>query len=157
MIHNNIEPNTSEVTSFIIQLLSQVQLFETPCTVACQVSLSFTISRSLLKLMSVKSMMPSNHCIRCRPLLLLPSIFPSIRGFSKELALHIRWPRYWSLGFSISPSKEYSGLISFRVDWFDLFAVQVSQESSPTLQFESISSLCSAFFMVHLSHPYMTT
>ena len=116
MIHNNIEPNTSEVTSFIIQLLSQVQLFETPCTVACQVSLSFTISWSLLKLMSVKSMMPSNHCILCRPLLLLPSIFPNIRVFSNESAFHIRWPKYWNFSFSISPSNEYSGLISFRIE-----------------------------------------
>ena len=104
-------------------LLSHVQFFATPWTAACQASLFITNSWSLVKLMSIELVMPSNHLILCRPLLLLPSIFPSIRGFSKELALHIRWPRYWSLGFSISPSKEYSGLISFRNDWFDLLAV----------------------------------
>ena len=108
-------------------LLSHVLLFATPWTVAHQPSLSFTISQSLLKLMSIESVMPSNHLILCHPLLLLPSIFPSIRVFSNESALHIRWPKYWSS--SISPSNEYSGLISFRIDWFDLPAVQGTLKS----------------------------
>ena len=102
---------------FVVQLLTCVQLFVTPWAAAGQTSLSFTISRSLLKLMSIKSVMPSNHLILCHPLLLLPSIFPSIRVFSNELALHMRWPKYWS--FSFSPSSEYSGLISLRIEWFD--------------------------------------
>ena len=158
MIHNNIEPNTSEVTSFIIQLLSQVQLFETPCTVACQVSLSFTISWSLLKLMSVKSMMPSNHCILCRPLLLLPSIFPSIKVFSNESVLLLRCPKYWSFSFSISPFSEYSGLVSFRIDWFDLLEVQGTLKSFLQHHNSKASILWhSTFFMVQFSHPYMTT
>ena len=110
--------------------------------------------RSLFKPMSTESVMPSNHLILCRPLLLLPSIFPSIRVFSNELALCIRWPKYWS--FSISPSNEYSGLISFRINWFDLLAVWGTLESYPAPQFESICRR-SAFFMVQLSHPYMTT
>ena len=105
-----------------VQLLSCVQLFATPWTAACQASLSITNSWSLLKLMSIKSVMPSNHLILCCPLL-LPSIFPSIRVFSKESVLHIRRPKYWSYSFSISPSNEYSGLVSFRIDWFDLLAV----------------------------------
>ena len=106
----------------VVQSLSHVRLFATPWTAAHQASPSFTISWSLLKFMSIKSIelvMPSNHLILCRPLLLLPSIFPSIQVFSKELALCIRWPQYWNFGFSISPSNEYSGLISFRIDWFD--------------------------------------
>ena len=107
-----------------IQLLSHIWLIATPWTPACQASLSFTISQSLLKLMSIESVMPSSHLILCCPLLLLPSIFPSIRVFSNESALCIRWPKYWSFSFSISPSKEYSGFISFRIDWFDLLAVQ---------------------------------
>ena len=106
------------------QLLSRVQLFATPWTVAGQASLSITDSRSLLKFMSIKLVMPSNHLILCRSLFLLPSVFPSIRVFSSESVLHIRWPKYWSFSFSISPSNEYSGLISFRMDWFDLLAVQ---------------------------------
>ena len=106
------------------QSLSHVQLFATPETAAHQASLSFTVSWSLLKLMSIKSMMPSNYLILCRPYLLLPSIFPSIRDFSNESALQIRWPEYWSFSFTISPSNEYSGLNSFRIDWFDLLAVQ---------------------------------
>ena len=105
----------------IAQLISRVQLFVTPWTAAHQPSLTFTISRSFLKRMSIKSVMPSNHLILCRPLLLLPSVFASIRVFSSESALLIRWPKYWS--FSISPASEYSGLISFRMDWFDLLAV----------------------------------
>ena len=107
-----------------VQLLSRVWLFATPWTAAQQVSLSFTSSRSLLKLMSIESVMPSNHLILYRPLLLPPSMFPSIRVFPNESVLCIRWPKYWSFGFSISPSNEYSGLISFRIDWFDLLAVQ---------------------------------
>ena len=107
----------------VVQLLSRVWLFATPWTAACQASLSITISQSSLKLMSIDSVMPSNHFILCHPLL-LPSIFPSIRVFSDELVLHIRWPKYWSFSFSISPSNEYSGLISFKIDWFDLLAVQ---------------------------------
>ena len=107
------------------QLLSHIRLFVTPWTAACQASLSFCISWSFLKLVSTESMIPSNHLILCQPLLLLPSIFPGIRVFSTELALCIRWPKYWSFSFSISPSNEYSGLISFRINWFDLLAVQV--------------------------------
>ena len=107
-----------------VQSLSTVQLFETPWTTARQVSLSITNSQSLLKVMSIESVMPSNHLIFCCPLLLLPSIFPSIRVFSNESVLRIRWPKYWSFSFSISPSSEYSGLISFRIDCFDLLAVQ---------------------------------
>ena len=108
----------------VFQPLSSVQLFATPWTAAHQASPSFTVSRSLLKLMSIESVMPSNHLILCHPLLFLSSIFPSIRVFSKESALCIRWPKYWSFSFSISPSNEYSGLISFRIDWLDLLAVQ---------------------------------
>ena len=104
----------------VVQLPSYVQLFATPWTAACKASLSFTIFQSLLKLMSSESVMPSNHLLLCRPLLLLPSVFPSIRVFSNESALHIRWPKFWSFSFRISPSNEYSGLISFRIDWFDL-------------------------------------
>ena len=107
-----------------VQWLSRVQLFVTPWNAACRASLSITNSWTLLKLMSIKSVMPSNHLILCCPLLHLPSVFPSICIFSNELALHIRWSKYWSFSFSISPSNEYSGLISFRIDWFDLFAVQ---------------------------------
>ena len=112
-----------------VQLLSHVQFFVTPWTAAHQASLSITSSQSLLKLVSIKSVMPSNHFILCCPLLLLPSIFPSIRGFSSESVLHIRWPKCWSFSFSITPSNEYSGLISFRIDWLDLFAVQGTLES----------------------------
>ena len=128
---------------FVVQLLSCVWLFATPWTAACQASLSFTVSQSLLKLMSIKLVMPSNHLTLCCPLLLLPSIFPSIRVFSNELALHVRWPKYWS--FSISPSNEYSGLISFRMDWFDLLAMQGTQESSPRSQFRNINSSALSF------------
>ena len=113
-----------EVQFSLVQLLSHVQLFVTPGSVARQASLSITNSRSLLKLMSIKSVMPSNHFILCHPLLLPPSIFASIRAFSNKSALHIMWPKYWSFIFSISPSNEYSGLISFRMDWLDLLAVQ---------------------------------
>ena len=128
----------------------------TPWTAAHQASLSITISRSLLKLMSFESVMPSNHLIFCHPLLLLPSIFPSIKVFSNESALPIRWPKYWS--FSISPSNEYSRLISFRIDWFDLLAVQGTFKSLHQHSSTKASILQhSAFFMVQLSHPYMTT
>ena len=123
-----------------------------------QDSLSITISWSLLKLMSIESMMPSNHLILCHPLLLLPSTFTSIRVFSNELVLHIRWPKYWSFSFSISPSSENSGLVSFRIDFLDLFAVQGTLKSF--LQHHSSKAsilLCSDFFMVQISHPYMTT
>ena len=124
---------------------------------AHRVPLFFTISQSLLKLMSIESLMPSNHLILCHPLLLLPSIFPSIKIFSNESVLRIKWPKYWSFSFSISPSNEYSGLISFRIDWFDLLAVQGTLKS--LLQHHSSKAFilrCSAFFMVQLSHPYMT-
>ena len=132
--------------------------FSSPWTAACQAFLSFTISWNLLKLMSIELVMPSYHLILCRPLLLLPSIFPSIRVLSNESALRIRWPKYWSFSFGISLSNEYSGLISFRIDWFDLFDVQVTFES--LLQHHNLKDSflwCSAFFMVQFSHLYMTT
>ena len=128
-----------------VQSLSCVQLFVTPWTAAHQASLSITNSQSLLKLMSIESVMPSNHLIFCRPLLFLPSIFPSIRVFSNESDLRIRWPKYWSLSFNISPSNEDPGLISFRMDCLDLLAVQRTQESSPRPQFNSINSLVLSF------------
>ena len=126
--------------SFVVQLLSCVRLFAPPWTAACQASQSFTIGQSLLKLMSIELMMPTNHRILHHPLLLLPSIFPIIRVFSNESVLHIMWPEYWSFSFSISPSNEYSGLISFRMDWFELLAVQGTLQSSPTPQFKNIHS-----------------
>ena len=116
-----------------VQSLSRVQLFATPWTAAHQASLSITNSRSLLKLMSIESVMPSNHLILCHPLLLLPLIFPSIRVFSNESVLCIRWPKYWRFSFSVSPSNEYSGLISFWIDWFDLFSVQGTLDSPSLL------------------------
>ena len=135
---------------------SPIRLFATPWTAAHQASLSLSISWSLLKLMSIESVMPSNHLILCYPLL-LPSIFPSIRVFSNELALRIRWPKYWTFSFSFSPSNEYSELIFFSVDWFDLLAVQGSLRSLLQYHNSKASILwCSAFFMVQLSHPYMT-
>ena len=136
-------------------MLSHVQLFATPWTAAYQASLSITNSSGLLKLMSIKSVMPFNHLIFCYPLFLLPSIFPSITVFSNESVLLITWPNYWS--FSISPSNEHPGLISFRMDWLDLLAVQGTLKS--LLQHHSSKSIlrCSAFFLVQLSHPYMTT
>ena len=124
-------------------MLSHVQLFVTPWTVARQASLSITNSRSLLKLMSIELVMLSNHLILCRPLLLLPSIFPSIRVISNKSVLCIRWPKYWNFSFSISPSNEYSGLISFRMDWFDLLEVQGTLKS--LLQYHSINSLVLSF------------
>ena len=139
-----------------VQSLSRVRLFATPWVAGCQVSLSITNSWSLLKLMSIELMMPSNHLILCHPLLLLHSIFPSIRVFSNESVLPIRWPKYWNFSFGISPSNEYSGLISFRMDWLDLLAVQGTLKS--LLQHHSSKILRRlAFFIVQLSHSYMTT
>ena len=139
-----------------VQLLNHVWLSATLWTVARQTYMSITNSQSWLKLMF--SVMPSNHLILCRPLLLLPSIFPSIRVFSNESVLRIRWPKYWSFSFSISPSNEYSGLISFRIDWFDFLAVQGTLKSLLQHHSSKASILqCSAFFIVQLSHPYTTT
>ena len=130
----------------------------TPWTTARQASLSITISWSLPKLISIESVMPSNHLVLCRPLLLLPSIFPSIRVFSNESPLCLRWPNYWSFSFNISPSNEHPGLISFRMDWLDLLAVQGTLKSLLQHHSSKASILqCSAFFTVQLSHPYMTT
>ena len=130
----------------------------TPWTAACQASLSFTVSESLLKLMSIESVMPSNHLILCHPLLLLPSIFPSIRVFSNESMLLMRWPKYWSFSFSINSSNDYSGLISFRMDWLDLLAVQVTLKSLLQPHSSKASILWHlVFFMVQLSHAYVTT
>ena len=130
----------------------------TPWTVARQASLSIINSWTLLKLMSIESVMPSNHLMLCHPLLLLPSTFPSIRVFPNESALPIRWPKYWSFSFSIRPSNEYSGLIYFRTDWLDLLVVQGTLKSLLQHHSSKASILwCSAFFMVQLSHPYMTT
>ena len=143
-------------SSSLVQSLSCVQIFATPWTAAHQASLSFTNSQSLLKLMSIELVMPSNHLILCRSLLLLPTIFPTIRVSSKVSVLHIRWPKYSSFSFSISLSNEYSGLISFRIDCFDLLAVQGTLKS--LLQHHSSKASVlqhSAFFMVQLSHPYM--
>ena len=141
-----------------VQLLSRVQLFAMLWTAARQASLSITNSQSLLKFMFTESVMPSNHFILCHSLLLPPSIFPSIRVFSSESVLCIMWPKYWSFSFSISPSNEYSGLISFRMDWLDLFAVQGTLKSLFQHHSSRTSILrCSAFFIVQLSHPYMTT
>ena len=140
---------------------SQVRLFATPWTVAHQASLSITNSWSLLKLMSIELVIPSNHLILCHPLLLSLSIFPSIRVFSNESVLHIRWLKHWSFSFSISPSNEYSGLISFRIDWFDLLAVQWTLKSllrHHSVREASLSIIrCSAFFTVQCSHPYVST
>ena len=141
-----------------VQSLSRVWLFVTPWTAALQASLSITNSQSLLKLMPIKSVMPSNHLILCRPLLVLPSIYPSIRVISNESFLLIRWPKYWSFNFSISPSNEYSGLISFRIDWLHLLAVQGTLKSLLQHHSSKASVLwCSTFFIVQLSHPYLTT
>ena len=142
----------------VIQSLSRVWLFENPLTAAHQASLSFTISQGLLKLMSMELVMPSNHLILCRPLLLLPSIFPSIRVFSNESSLRIRWPNDWSFHFSISPSNAYLGLISFKIDWFDLLVVQGTLKSLLQHHHSKASILGhSDFFMVQLPHPYMST
>ena len=151
-----MKPNPVQFSS--VQLLSRVGLFATPWTAAHQASLSITNPWSLLKLMSIESVMPSNHLILCHPLLPPSSIFPSIRFFSNELVLRIRWPKYWSFSSSISPSNEYSGLIPFRMDWLDLLAVQGTLKSLLQHHSSKASILqCSAFFIVQLSHPYMTT
>ena len=145
-------------TVVFVQPLGRVWFFVTPWTAAHQASLSFTISQGLFKLMSIDLVMPSNHFIVYWPLLLLPSIFPSIRVCFSESVFHIRWPKYWSFSFSISPSNEYSGLISFRIDWFGLLAVQGTLES--LLQHHNSKAsifLCSVLFMVQISHPFMTT
>ena len=142
-----------EFSSVQFSLLSHVWLFATPWTAARQPSPSIINSQSLLKLMSIESVMPSNHLILCRPLLLLPSVFPSIRDFSNESVLHIRWPKYWNFSFNISPSNEHSGLISFRMDWLDLLVAQGTlQESSPTPQFKSINSSLLTFLYSPSSH-----
>ena len=142
----------------LFQLLSHVQLFVTPWTAAHQASLSVTNSRSLFKLVSIKSVMPPNHLTLCHPLLLLPSIFPSIRVFSNESVCHFRWPKYWSFSFSISPSNEYSGLTPFRPDWFDLLVVQRTLKSLLKHHSSKASIFwCSAFFMVQLLHLNMVT
>ena len=141
-----------------VQSLSHVQLFATPWTAACQASLSINNSWSLSKLISIESMMPSNHLILYRPLLLLLPIPPSISVFLNESALRIRWPKYWSFSFSISPSNEHPGLIFFRMDWLDLLAVQGTLKS--LLQHHSSKASifqCSAFFILQFSHPFMTT
>ena len=138
--------------------LSRVRLFAIPWTVACQASLSFSISQSWLKLMSFESMMPSSYLILCHPLLLLPSILPTIRVVSNESALPIRWPKFWSFSFNVNPSNDYSGLISFRMDWFDLLTVQRTLKS--LLLYHSLKASIlwwSAFFKVQLSYPYETT
>ena len=144
------------VSVIIIRSLSRVQLFVAPWTAAHQATLSFTVSQSLLKLMSIESKMPFNHVILCHPLLLLPSIFPSIRVFSNDSVLCIRCPKYWSFSFSITPSNEYSALISFRIDWFDLLAVQGTLKSLLRHHNSKASILWrSAFFTVQLSvHEY---
>ena len=141
-----------------VQSLSHVRLFVTPWAAACQASLSINNSWSLTKLMSIESVMPSSRLILCHPLLLLPSFFPSMRVFSNESALRIRWPKYWSFSFNISPSNEHSGLISFRMDWLDLLVFQGTLKS--LLQHHSSKASIlrhSPFFIVQLSHPYMTT
>ena len=142
----------------VVQRHSHVQLFAAPWTEACHASVSLTICQSLLKLISTESVMPSNHLVLCHPLLLLPSIFLSIRVFSDKLAIRIRWPKYWSFSFSISPSNEYLGLISFRMDWFDILAVQGTLKSLFQQHSSKASIIChSALFMVQVLHPYMTT
>ena len=153
-----LSPRSLHSVQFSCVQLSCVRLFVTSWSAARQASLSITNSQSLLKLMSTELVMPSNHLILCCPLLLLPSIFPSIRVFSNESVLRIRWPVYWSFSFSIIPSNEYSGLISYRMDWLDLLAVQGTLKSFLQHHSTKASILrCSAFFTVQLSHPYMTT
>ena len=149
------ETDNNTIMVVVVQSLSNVWLFATPWTAACQASLSFTSSQSFLKLTSIELVMPSNHLILCHPLLLLPSILPSIRVFSNESVLRIRWPKYWSFSYSISSSNEYSGLISFRIDWFDL-AVQGTLKSLLQHHSSKASVLwCSAFFMFQLSHTWL--
>ena len=154
----HLQEKTKKIFFAVGQSLSHVQFFAATWTSVYQASLFFTNSRSLLKLMSIESVMPPSHLILCRHLLLPPSIFPSIRVFSNESVLCIRWPKYWSFSFSISPSNEYSGLISFRIDWLDLLAVQGTPKSLLQPHSSKLSILWdSAFFIVQLSHPYMTT
>ena len=157
-IKNTVRYHFTPVRITSVQLLSSVWLFVTLWTAAHQASLSIPNFQSLLKLMSIESVMPSNHPILCHPLLLPPSIFPSTRVFSSESALRMRWPNYWSFSFSIIPSYEHPGLISFRMDWFDLLAVQGTLKSLLQHHRSKASILqYSAFFIVQLSHPYMTT
>ena len=142
----------------LVQLLSHVQLFAISWTAACPACLSIISSQNLLRLMLIESVMLSSHLILCRPLLLLPSVFPSLRVFSSELALSIRWPKYWRFSFNISPFSEYSGLVSFRIDWFDLLGVQGTLKSLLQHHSSKASILqCSAFFTIQLSQSYMTT
>ena len=156
MLARGIDYIAPPSTHSLVQSLSCVQLFATPAP--CRASLSITKSESLLKLMPIKSVMPSNHLILCCSLLLLPSIFLSLRVFSNRSVLCIRWPKYWRFSFSISPSNEYSGLISFRMDWLGLLAVQVTLKSLLQHYSSKASNLqCSAFFILQLSHPYMIT
>ena len=158
--HQNADTLAAAYICFLssVHSLSHVWLFATQWTAACQASLSITNCQSLPKLMSIESVMPSNHLILCNPLLLLPSIFPSIRVFSNESALCVRWPKYWSFSYNISPSNEHPGLISVRMDWLDLFAVQGTLKSLLQHHSSKASILWgSAFFIVQLSHPYMTT
>ena len=158
IIHQFILPSCCIIQFSSVQSLSRVRLFATPWITAYQASLSITTSRSSLRLKNIESVMPSSHLILCRPLLLLPPIPPSIRVFSSESTLHMRWPEYWSCSFSIIPSKEIPGLISFRMDWLDLLAVQGTLKSLLQHHSSKASILCrSAFFTVQLSHPYMTT
>ena len=158
-LHTCCHAQGPALTSFSsVQSLSHVRLFVTSWTAPRQASLSITNSQSLLKLLSIESVMPSNHLIHCHPLLLLPSIFPSIRAFSNESVLHIRQSKYWSFSFGISPSNKQSGLISFRIDWLDLLAVQgILQSLFQHCDSKASILQCSAFFMDQLSHPYMTT
>ena len=144
-------------TFIVVQSLSCVKFFVTPQTVAHQASLFFTISWNLLKLLSTETVMPHNYLVLCHPLYLLPLIFPGSRVFSNESALHTRWPKYWSFSFIISPSNAYSGLISFRVDWLDLFAVQGNLKSLLHHHISKASILWHSDFVVQFSHPYMTT
>ena len=150
-------PNNFQLVSSV-QSLSRVQLFVTPWTAARQASFSITNSQNLFKLMSIESVMPSNYLILCHPLLLLPSIFPSIKVFSNESVFRIRWPKYWSFSFKISPTNEHPGLVSFRMDWLNLLEVQGTLKSLLQHHSSKASLLWhSAFFMVQFSHPYMTT
>ena len=159
MLHGAVKKKEEERAQFSsVEMLSHVRLFATPGTATHQASLSITNSPSLLKLMSIESVMPSNHLILCHLFLLLPSIFPSIRVFSKESVLGIRWPKYWTFSFSISPSNEYSRLISFRMDWLGLLVAQGTLKSLLQHHSSKASVLwCSFFFMVQLSHLYITT
>ena len=152
--YKRLKKDSTQINS--VQLLSRVWLFATPWTASCQSSLSIINSLSLFKLMSIVSVMPSNHLILCHPLLLPPSIFPSVRVFTNESVLCIRWPKYWSFSFSFSPSNEYSGLVSFRMDWLDLLAPTLKSLLQHHSSKASILQ-CSDFFIVQLPHLYVTT